>query len=202
MRETHANADSLPAPLRDAILAELDPGETLRWCGTPDPRRAAWRAGRAGLAFTVIAALLGGMLLFGSWSTGRDLVAAGATRTSAGDTWVTVYVMGAIGLGVVFAGLAAPVGMGLAARRSASRTVYALTPTRIFSCEARPGGRATVTSVEPGHPLDIHRSDGADGRGDITLFPARSRSPGGMITLHGVADARAVERAIRATFNP
>lgn len=142
-----------------------------------------------------------GALLLGVLSVRSDLVATGASHTAAGETWASLYTMGGIALGVIALGLLMPIMMALAARRGASRTVYALTPTRVLSCRVRRGGLAIVKSVEPSHPLDIVRRDRAAGRGTIILYPSRTRA-GAMLTIPAIADARGVERLIRATFNP
>jgi hypothetical protein len=199
----------LPPVLREALLAEIDPGETLRWCGQPDSARVAART----LAAAYVLALLfggffGGMALFAGYSTRAELLSLAAgdetvRAWSENRSWSSVWFSLALGWTVIAAGLAGPPLLTWNEVRKARRTVYALTGTRVFTLLVGRAGRARVHSVEPGHPLSLSRTDHSDGRGDITLHSsAAAASRGPSMRLIGVADARHVERLIRATFDP
>lgn len=107
---------------------------------------------------------------------------------------------------VVFGGVFVTIGSAILSlpfiqSARARRTVYALTPTRILTIRISRRGLPRVEALEPGHPLHLLRQDYSGGRGDIFVYP-RDRGTHATLTLTGIDNARAVERRIRATFDP
>lgn len=199
--------DHIPAHLREPLLTEIDPGETLRWCGQPSPARAFRRrmvlAGLSAFFFGAISTLF----FFVARSIWQELHGLEPIIPWTKDGQRPDYF--AVWMSVAFATFMAVLAVCCAslpwsAAREARRTVYAVTSTRILKLEIV-RGHARVRSLEPGHPLHIQRSDVGGSVGDIILHPhTGERSGGGIgaLSLIGVSKARQVERLIRATFDP
>jgi hypothetical protein len=192
--------DRLPAALRDSLLAEIDPGEELRWCGQPLPARLAKRAVPLGVVIFLLIGFVAGACLGGGIQTWRELsdpaIVRGARNNLSITGAVAIIAFGAI-LGLcALTALAAP----LFARAKALRTVYALTNTRVFIVIRSRTGRIHTNAVEPGHPLSISRHEHPDGSGDILLYPGAQGQA--RLVLAGTLDPRTVERLIRTTFDP
>ncbi len=196
--------ERLPPELQAALQAEIDPEEELRWCGRPDAGRASRRLMSGVVLFALIAMLFGGMALFAAWSTRAELIGGDMSSHRRGDavpTWGAVWLMGLLGTAIFSAGAVGGPLFLVSIHRAATRTVYALTDTRVFSVVLNRRGLARISSMEPGHPLFINRSEGRNGRGDIHLYPGRGQQ-GAAMSLIGVERPRDVERLIRSTFDP
>ncbi len=192
---------ALPHELREALDREIDPGESLRWCGQPDPRRM-W------MSVLPIFAFVGTLLL----------ALSGITAFIAISIWLEVRAVGREGDGVpgigVFLTMSFLVLLGGAwcwrrpwvERSKATRTVFAVTNTRVFIVHARSDGRANLNAYEPAHPLGISRTEHSDGTGTIALNPGPQvpgePGPRASLVLLAVREPRVVERLIRQTFDP
>jgi hypothetical protein len=194
-------ADALPPDLRAALLEEIDPGETLRWCDQP---LASMIFRSALLPAAGIALLFGSMgvgMVALSLNTWRDLEASGLRRDAQGNGMGSVAMMLIVGSLVVFGsviGAATPWRL----RQRAARTVYALTDTRVFRLIRDRSGRVQMTVVEPGHPLSVSRREHRDGSGDILLYPSAANRQHAQLSLAATPRPREVERLIRTTFDP
>jgi len=193
--------DQLPPDLREALLGEIDPGETLRWCDQPLPSRMARKAVVPAIAVFVMLGFFGTMGVIAGVQTWRELSdpsVRGATGHDAGLAGAVAFV--ALG-GVVFLGALGALTSPLFARAKARRTVYALTDTRVFIMVRHASGRIHTDVVEPGHPLSISRREHPDGSGDIALYPM-ARAPRAHLLLGATPHPRTAERLIRNTFDP
>lgn len=204
MTTSGAALKGLPHELHAALEAEIDPGEELRWCGRPDPDRVMRKLLPGVISFSIILILFGGMGLSAAWEAWSELLDAASVSAQGAKqwSWIGLIFMGTFGVGACAAGLVGAPRLLMGARRSAARTAYAVTSSRVLSVQLGRRGVPRVTSVEPAHPLVITRSDAQQGQGDIHLYPDRSRQHQGAISFIGVEDARAVERLIRSTFDP
>lgn len=203
--------NALPPHLRDVLTRELDPGEELRWCGQPDPRRERLRVLPSFIGLSV------GLLLFGSLigsiaiSIARELKGMEPLiAPSQSPSWGSVWIAGAFAVTLMFAGVLAGIVGPLHQASMARRTIHALTPTRIVTIRLSRRGVPSVEAIEPGHPLHIRRrmlaSGPGGGLGDVLIYP-RSHDSGSLgskaqLALYGITDAREVERLIRVTFDP
>jgi hypothetical protein len=192
-------ADRLPVDLRATLLAEIDPGETLRWCDQPLPSRMFRRAIGPALLAAGVLAFIATMILIGSLKTLYE------GRASPGPEFPEFYpaapLLGVTLAGAVYLCAAASLTGPWCARAKAARTVYALTNTRVMSFVRSRSGRVNALTIEPGHPLAIGRKEQADGSGDIVLYPGPEARTGKLV-LTATPDPRAVERLIRMTFDP
>lgn len=182
--------------MRDAVLAEIDPGESLRWCGQPLPSRMFRRALPAaifGFGFCGFFAGLCFVLAAHTWHDLSDPSSAPIRKSGAADIGA-MLVIGTLVLAVALGLLLSP----WQAKARARRTAHGITNTRVFTLLRHTSGRVRVDAVEPGHPLAISRREHADGTGDIVLHPG----PRPLLLLAATPDPRSVERLIRATFDP
>ncbi|MBX3359206.1 MAG: hypothetical protein KF745_12355 [Phycisphaeraceae bacterium] len=194
----------LPAPLREALLAEIDPGETLRWCGQPSARRAFWTTAGPAAFFCAVLSAFSVFLFVGSVLSWQQLhgIDPLIQWSRPGDRPTNSAVWWSASLGTFFTLFSLAVALApWYSARQARRTVYALTTTRVLKLEVKRPQRAILDALEPDHPLQIRRVDIGDGRGDVLLYPGGQRGHARM-TLTGITDARQVERLIRATFDP
>ncbi len=200
-------ADHIPAHLREALRAEIDPGETLRWCGQPSPVRAFRRMVVLAVLGVISFGGIGVLLVLGARSVWLELhgLEPIIQWTSKGEqprytmVWITLGFASLMGVGVLCVAC-----LPWWAAERARRTVFAVTSTRIITLEVNED-RSLVRSLEPGHPLHIQRTDVGGSVGNITLYPHTGQRSGGGIgalSLIGVSEARQVERLIRATFDP
>jgi hypothetical protein len=189
--------DQLPSPLREALLAEIDPGETLRWCGQPLPARIFRRALPGAFALFAFPAVFAGVcigLAIHTWHELSDPAAVAARNKDNIASVIFMLFLGAALGALAIAALASP----WYAKARALRTIYAVTNTRVLILVRLASGRLRTDAVEPGHPLAINRREHADGSGDIVLHPL----PRPLLVLAAAPEPRAVERLIRATFDP
>lgn len=196
---TDAIADRLPPDLRAALQAELDPGETLRWCDRPLGARMFRRAVGQSLIGAGVLTVIAAMILFASYKTLREGWSSPATDRP--EFFPTAPLLGvALAVAGFLAALASLSGPWFA-RARAARTVYALTNTRVMTFIKKRSGAIDALAIEPGHPLAIGRKEYGDGSGDIVLYPAPEGRLGRFL-LAATPDPRAVERLIRTTFDP
>lgn len=196
-----SSPDRLPSELRDALLAELDPGETLRWCDQPLASRMGRLAIAPAIAISLMVGFLSAMFIalgVQTWIELSDPAVAAARQRGEGLTSAALIIAfgGATAIGGVCA-LSWP----LVVMRRARRTVYALTNTRVFSLVRSSRGTLSSIVCEPGHPLTMSRREHTDGTGDIALYPG-AQSPRVALRLAATPDPRTVERLIRTTFDP
>jgi hypothetical protein len=191
---------ALPPELREALDREIDPGESLRWCGQPDPRRM-W------IRVLPIFAVFGSLML----------ALSGIATFIATSIWLEVRAVAredqALGIGF-FLTMSLLVLLGSAwcwrrpwvERHKATQTIFAVTNTRVFILQALSDGRSNLNAYEPAHPLGISRTEHNDGTGTIALNPgpqiAGEPGPRASLVLVGVREPRMVERLIRQTFDP
>jgi hypothetical protein len=129
-----------------------------------------------------------------TWHELSDPAAAAARNKNNTADVILMLLMGAAVGALALAALANP----WYAKARALRTVYAVTGTRVFILVRHASGRVRTDAVEPGHPLAISRREHADGSGDIVLHPL----PRPLLVLAAAPEPRAVERLVRATFDP
>jgi hypothetical protein len=195
---------ALPPELREALDREIDPGESLRWCGQPDPRRM-WITYLPPCATGgVIGVVLGGALVFVAamiWIEARD-AGTPSGQEPVGTIGFTLAVA------VLFFAASGWFWRQLWVHKiTALSTVFALTNTRVLELVMLADGRAHLTAFEPSHPLAIRRLEHTDGTGTIVLNPGAQLPGGGpapraSMILVGVREPRVVERLIRQTFDP
>lgn len=170
------------------LQAEIGPDETLLWQGAPNPARLAQRK-------TFLSIFGGCFTLFALiWMLGAGFISyiiAGATG------WKIIGLAPLFGVIFLIVGLVM-LFSPLSAMKRGQNTVYALTNRRILICE--PGQVRSFV----GQDLNaLERRDLPDGRGDIifrrdTHFDAEGASSVQEEGFFGIADAREVERLIRA----
>ncbi|MFM9994604.1 MAG: hypothetical protein ACKVU4_02260 [Phycisphaerales bacterium] len=191
----HVSMEHLPAMLQDALRAEVDPDETVRWCGQPLASRAfrdAWPLTLLALiVLTFIAAGIGALAYRTTW----EVTHAAPERPSPPSSVVAAVILSAVVGTCAIAAFTLP----WHARRRARRTVYAVTTTRVFILRRHPSGRVNVDLIEPGHPLRITRCDHGDGSGSVSIHAG---APLSNLVLAAVTEPREVERLIRHTFDP
>jgi hypothetical protein len=203
LNETPDPRQALPPELREALDREIDPGESLRWCGQPDPRRIWISVLPIFAAFGTFMTFFSVLLIYAgisTWIAARG--AAPAVVADARQTSVVVVIVAALLLVGAFWICRQP----WLERATARRTVFAVTNTRVFTLVLLKDGRVNLTAFEPAHPLAISRVEHRDGTGTISLNP-RTQTPGGprleaSFVLVGVREPRVVERLIRQTFDP
>ena len=201
LNETPDPRQALPPELREALDREIDPGESLRWCGQPDPRRIWIGSLRGSVPVALACLVVGGGFAFGAVSVWREMHAAG----DGGSIAAIVVTLGIAAFFLVLAALAAR--QPWSARAEALRTIFAVTNTRVFTLVLLEDGRVNLEAFEPSHPLGISRTEDKSGTGTIALNPGAqvpgARSPQrGALVLVGVREPRVVERLIRQTFDP
>lgn len=180
---------------------EIQPGETLRWVGAPDGRRA-WRPALPivlfGVPWTLFALFWEGMAI---WGTSTH-------RTSAPSGFDVVFPL----FGLPFVA----VGLGMLSSpwwmiRRARQTVYAITDRRVLMIVA--GRTLTVNSYSGADFANVERRELPDGSGDLVFLNAappvtsstRSYQRQGGTTppgLYGIPAVRNVERLLREIVVP
>jgi hypothetical protein len=196
------SVESLPATMRDALRAELDEHEVVRWTSQPVASRVFWQMLHVGIWSLVGISLPLGGLLYLCIDTMREVAG-----TPAHDEAVRALVpMAGVSLILVTCAV-----LGIRepwrARRTAERTVYAVTQRRIVVLRTDRRGRVRIVSLEPTHPMLVVRRENRDGSGDV-MIGRRTRvydhptPPPHGIVLAATPDPRRVERIIRRTFDP
>jgi hypothetical protein len=180
-----------PFQLEQTAQKVLDPGETLVWCGAPDPVRTAIQT----IPVAVFGIPFTGFALF--WIATASGMMNSATRPASAGPWALFPLFGLPFLLIGLAMLCAPLWTFLGARQ----TVYGITSKRIFiggknGRATRSFSRSDVTSVE--------RLDRADGSGDLyfALRAAQTVRKSGLtvtsrIGFIGIRDVAHVEATLR-----
>jgi hypothetical protein len=194
-------AAHLPPHLREALLAEIDPGEELRWCARPSPEAAFRRAIPQAVALAALGVCFGALMLYASWMTWREFQGLEPITRNGRPTMFAVWAFVVFGCVMAVGGLSFII-MPWSNAAAARRTIHALTSTRVLTITTKGPGRTTVTAIEPGHPLHITRHDLRSGLGTITIYPQSRPQNTGLITMLGIPNAREADRLIRATFDP
>ena len=201
-------ADHLPVPLREALLAEIDPGEDLRWCGMPSARNAFVPAvvpALLGCAVCLGVGSFGIIVGYSIWAELKGL--APILPSEPGDRPTTFSAVAMIGLGLFMLCMALlALHVPWDAARKPRKTIYAVTNTRVCEILVLRAGGARVEALEPGHPLHLRRRDlkqrpGEPALSDISMYPGPHRRQG-QLALFAVENGWEVERLIRATFDP
>uniref|UniRef100_A0A7C4LKX9 Uncharacterized protein n=1 Tax=Schlesneria paludicola TaxID=360056 RepID=A0A7C4LKX9_9PLAN len=160
---------SLPDDLDARVRAEIRAGERLVWVGQPRPGRLARGAipivlfGIPWTAFAVFWMAAASGALFGGFGENN-----GPGEVGGFFTWFPLF-----GLPFVL------IGLGMLSSpywfwRQAKRTCYALTDHRAILWQANPCGGVTVRSYGPEALDKIHRTEYADGCGDLVFEEAVS----------------------------
>ncbi|MHB2168395.1 hypothetical protein [Alsobacter sp. R-9] len=188
-----ADLDRLPPSLRRRVAAELQPGETVRWAGSPG----------------IVRAVLPTLFLFGfglAWSSLTftwEAIAVASLFASAGDRQAVPpglsVVLAIFGLPFVAIGvalLASPAYAGL----RAMLTAHAVTDRRLLTVVGGPW--PSTESRAPASLTYLHRSEGASGRGTLRLgFGTETDSDGSTTRIEarwpGVPAVRDAEAAVR-----
>lgn len=164
----------------------LVPGETLVWCGAPDPLRAAvrrWRTALTGLSFTGFAAFW----IHTTWSMVSDV-------PDAGGAWPLFPLFGVPFLAIGLVMLSAPLWSFARARDR----VYGVTSGRLFVAGRNGAG---VRSIARAEIAGVEAVEIAGGSGDVSFSfrPAtRPRFPKSQrLEFVGVRDAIHLEATIR-----
>lgn len=180
MTQTLADVDALPPKVREALQAQLEPGEPVFWATRPDARR---------MAREVLP-----LVLFGTLPLGFGVL---WVVSCLGFGWIgpvpVGLLMGLVGLVPLGLGLllvTAPAWVALAARRS----VYAVTDRRALLVATFPRRLVESTPPEGLRSLEVTRR--ADGSGDIAFRPRRSgkRLPDG---FHALPEVQTPELLLR-----
>lgn len=193
----------LPADLEDQVRSEMRDGERPLWVGQPKPGRFARQALPIvlfGIPWTAFAlfwmAAASGMVFGGFGNNGAP-----------GGFWAFDY-FPLFGLPFVLIGLgmlSSPYWL----RRQAKRTCYALTDRRAILWQAGKFGSVTVRSYGPEALHKTHRTEYADGDGDLVFEEVvlvgrdsdRYRTTN--TTRHGfmaIGNVRGVEELLRRTL--
>lgn len=194
---------TLTESLRSALAREIDPNESVRWCGQPAPQAMLRRALAPAILGFVTLLAFGCIFTSLSISTWRELNGLEPLLATNGrPSYSAVYILGLMGIAALLTSIIVA-HSPWRARAAARRTVYAVTTTRILELvlsSNAPDATTRTQAIEPGHPLHIQRTTRADSRGDILLYPRTNNQA--QLTLVGVTNAREVERIIRTTFDP
>lgn len=193
---TAAAANKLPDRFRDALLAELHPGESLRWCSAA--HGVGWsHANRESNIFALLFAALFAALLFGV-SIWWGLLYLEAIRLAGNNSFeLPGAVVASFSLGVltVVITLAASIRQALIRRSLHMRLAYAVSDRRIFTLHASRRGRVCVVSQSPPpRACLIELTHLPGGHSNIAV---RSFRPRPLIFLIGVLEPRAAISAIR-----
>lgn len=171
--------------------SELQPGESLYWTGTADPRRSALMA----LPATLFGIPFAGFALF--WITAAYHGTQGLSKSGNSFTHVFSFfpLFGVpfllVGLGVILAPLWVYL-KGLS-------TVYAVTNQRVMIITG--GSSRSVKSVTPADIVSVDHRERPDGSGDIVILTtAQTRMNNSVsqvkVGLFGVSNVKEVARQV------
>lgn len=187
--------------MKAALHTELDPGESLRWSGKPNPQRMFRSAIPQMISMMLTSGVLAGLATYVVVLTWMEVsrirpVPPGQVQPS----MVSVYLFAGFAI-LLWVGFAFSVRHPFSTSAKARRTVYALTNTRVLIVYIATDGRVRLDSIEPGHPLRLRRKDHGDGTGDIFVHPAPDGRTS-QFSLAATPNPREVDRLIRETFDP
>jgi hypothetical protein len=175
--------------MRAAAEAVLEPGETVRWLGIPDPSLSP---GETGAGLTAAWVWLG---IAGLWEAGALTAAIFSGLIAA---WAYV------GIGTLFMGLGLFLLVrAIRARRQARRRLHLVTDRRLITIDlADPRRSLVLTPAEIGYAEPVTRPGGA---GDIEIGHGApgitARTADRFHHLRGVAQVEGAIRAIRQLMN-
>jgi len=196
-----SNLHTLPAPMRNALLAKLEVGEQLVWVAQPDAKLAVrkvyliwlfaipWSA----LSFSAFA-----MSLTGVWQAlfSAPAITAGAAPQSLGmAVFFVFFLLPFVGLGLLLLG--AP----FYVRKLLGRTAYAVTDQRVLSLTL--GKKIKFEAVDAHTIGPIAKTLYPNGSGTLAIEIGVSRDSDGdkvidKFTLEHVPDVQTAERYIYA----
>lgn len=181
-----------PGDAQQIAQSELQPGESLYWTGTADPRRAALMA----LPASLFGIPFAGFALFWVSSAYHATSAMSKSSDNAFTKGFAVFPLFGlpfllIGLGVILAPLWAYL-KGLS-------TVYAVTNQRVMIISG--GNSRTVKSVTPADIVSVDYRERPDGSGDIAILTtAQTRTNNSVsqvkVALVGVPNVKEVARQV------
>jgi len=189
-------ANTLPDRFRDALLAELHPGEALRWCSAA--HGVGWgHANRHTDFLALFNAALFAALLFGvSYHVGRlHLEAIRLAGNNSFELPGAVVASLSFGVLIVCITLASSIRQALIKRSLHKRLAYAVSDHRIFTLHAgRRGTVRVVTQSPPPRACLIELTHLPGGHSNIVV---RSFRPRPLMVLIGVLEPHAAISAIR-----
>lgn len=176
-----------PFRLEQSAQKVLDPGETLVWCGSPDPQRTAIAA----LPMAVFGIPFGGFAAF--WMITASRITSSGPRVVAGFQWLPLFGVPFLLIGLAM--LCAPVWTFLGARG----TIYGITNRRVFIAG---GNGKAVRSFARNDIGDLEHTERSDGSGDLYFGLRRVHARGNVevktrIGFIGIRDVRHVEATLR-----
>lgn len=169
--------------MRAEAEAVLEPGETLRWVGVPDPSRSP---GETGAGFTAAWVWLG---ITGLWQAGA---LAAAILSGLVEAWYYV------GIGALFMAIGLLLlARAIRERRDARRRLHLVTDRRVLTIDlADPRRSLALMPAEIGYAEPVTRPGGA---GDIEIgHGAPGTSARAADRFHHMRGVENVERAIKA----
>jgi hypothetical protein len=195
------NDSNLPDDLDARVRSELRDGERLSWVGQPRPSRFARQAipfvlfGIPFTAFAVFWVAMASGILFGEFGNKGGRGGVGAPSAC----------FPLFGLPFVLIGLwmlSSPYWFW----RQARRTCYALTNRRAIIWQAGTFGAVSVRSYGPEALGQLHRTEYADGSGDLVFEVVVSvRNRTATTIRHGflaIRDVREIEELVRRVLLP
>jgi hypothetical protein len=187
--------------IQRTVLAELAPGEKIKWLGKPDPAQYARQALPMvvfGIPWTLFA-------LF--WEGGAIQPALQGIGRAGGPGMAFSIMFPLFGLpfiGIGIGMLTSPIWY----RRKAANTIYAVTDRRALIIED--AGRRTVQSFDRSVIAHLTRNERGDGSGNLLFGPDnnlewayRRRTSGSRTTpgFYGIRTVRQVEQLLRETLD-
>lgn len=181
-----------PSEAQFMVQSELQPGESLQWTGTADPRRAALAA----LPASMFGIPFAGFALFWITAAYRGTHAISKSSTNPmGGVFSFFPLFGLpfllIGLGIVFAPLWAYL--------KAQKTAYAITDKRVLVITN--GRTRTIKSCTPADIVSVDHCERDSGTGDViirTTGAIQNRNSVSQVTvgLLGVSNVKDVARLV------
>ncbi len=197
MTEPLFDNSSLPPELEERVRSELRPGEMLLWVGQPRPGPFLLPTipivlfGIPWTAFSVFWMVMASWIVFGGHPGGGGFPLVFRLF----PLWGLPFVL--IGLGM----LSAPYW----AWRKAKQTCYAVTDQRVLIWEPGMFGKVTIRSYGPEALSRMHRTESADGSGDLIFEEESETNANGSIRrtttgrrgFYGIRNVRGVEELVR-----
>ncbi|MBX3409555.1 MAG: hypothetical protein KF859_06685 [Phycisphaeraceae bacterium] len=191
-------ANNLPDPMRKALLAELHPGEVLRWC-SPAHGPGLARANSDHAKISLLAAALFSALLFSvSIKVGR--LHLESLRLSGNDSFqLPVAVIAAFAVGVLTLVLtfAVSIRRWLIRRSLHKNLAYAISDQRLMTLIKNRRGSVSVCSLSPPPLPCIIKHTYLPGGISNIVIRTPGDSPRPLVVLFGVLNPRAAISALR-----